>query len=57
MNWEKEIEIPAGNGNNVCLTVAEIVSNLMADLTKDEMEAVGSELIKAAVMEPIELGD
>ena len=57
MDWEKEIELPIGIGNGVWLTVAEVVVMLLGQLDKDEIEAVGSELIEAAVTEPIEAGE
>ena len=53
MDWDKEIEIDG----TVAVSVGELHSILLENLTRDEMEEFAGEMIKAAVMEPIDLGE
>jgi hypothetical protein len=52
MNWDQEIEIEAKNGIKGTVTVAEIQSLLMADLTREELEEFAGELIRWVEFQP-----
>jgi hypothetical protein len=51
MNWDKEMEIEVGKGEVVSVTVGEIHSILMAELTMDELEDFATELMKGMAVE------
>lgn len=48
MNWEREIEFEDGEKRKVVVTVGEIQDLLISNLTRNEMEEFGGELIKCA---------
>lgn len=52
MNWDQEIEIGGKGGLKVLVTVAEIQDLLMSNLTRNEMDEFGGDLIKCGVLGP-----
>lgn len=48
MNWEREIEFEDGENRKVVVTVGEIQDLLISNLTRNEMDEFGGELIKCA---------
>ena len=52
MNWDKEIEVEGNEGIKAALTVGELQSFLMMELTKDELEEFAAELIKWVELTP-----
>jgi hypothetical protein len=45
MDWDKEVEV-CGVGRKMLVTIGDILSTLMMDLTSDELEEFAGELIK-----------
>lgn len=52
MNWDKEIEVQGNEGVKAAVTVGELQSVLMMELTKEELEEFAGELIKYAELPP-----
>jgi len=52
MNWDREIEVEGKEGEKAAVTIGDIQSILMADLTKDEVEEFAGELIKWVELQP-----
>jgi hypothetical protein len=48
MNWEKEVEFEDGEKRKVVVTAGEIQDILISNLTRNEMDEFGGELIKCA---------
>ncbi len=57
MNWDLEIEVEGKEGVKATLTVADIHNALFNSLTRDDVEEFAGELIKAAVLSPVDLGE
>ncbi len=51
MDWEKEIEVE-GCKRKISLSIGEIQSVLMAELTKDELDGFAGELIQWLTLQP-----
>jgi len=49
VNWEQEIGIEFGNRVGKQIRLIDLLETLLEELTRDEMEEFGGELIKAAV--------
>ncbi|MCJ7645704.1 hypothetical protein MUO65_02185 [bacterium] len=56
MNWDNGIEV-SGDGGKVLVTLGELHSILLENLTRDDLEEFAGEMIKFAVMEPVHLGE
>jgi len=46
MNWDRGIEVEGKEGKKTEVTIRDIHSLLMADLTKEELEEFAGDLIK-----------
>ena len=52
MNWDREIEVEGNKGVRAELTVGDLQSVLMSEITKDEMEEFVQELVKFVELSP-----
>lgn len=52
MNWDKEIEVEGNEGIKAVVTVGELQSVLIGELTKDDLEEFAGELIKWVELSP-----
>lgn len=51
MNWDNGVEV-SGDGGKVLVTLGELHSLLMWELSKDELEEFAGELIKWVELQP-----